>query len=86
MNNKANILKTLMTSATAKVSAFGWGVLTVSLVNQDAILEIISNFIDNSRYADTIYLSLNFLIGLLTQYGVIVNRRNGDIKPLIIDR
>jgi len=86
MNNKANILKTLMTSATAKVSAFGWGVLTVSLVNQDAILEIISNFIDNSSYADTIYLSLNFLIGLLTQYGVIVNRRNGDVKPLIIDR
>ena len=86
MNNKANILKTLMTSATAKVSAFGWGVLTVSLVNQDAILEIISNFIDNSSYTDTIYLSLNFLIGLLTQYGVIVNRRNGDVKPLIIDR
>ena len=84
--NKADILKTLMTSATAKVSAFGWGLLLVSLVNQDVILNLITKMIDKTAYADTIYLALNFAIGLLTQYGVIDKRREGDNKPLILDR
>ena len=84
--NKADILKTLMTSATAKVSAFGWGLLLVSLVNQDVILNLITKMIDKSAYADTIYLALNFAIGLFTQWGVIDKRREGDNKPLIVDR
>jgi len=86
MNRKASILKTLLTSATARVSAFGWGAVSLSLLNQDRILEVILRLIDDSSYADIIYLSLNFIIGFLTQYGVIIKRRDGDDKPLIVNR
>jgi hypothetical protein len=86
VNKKADILKTLMTSATAKVSAFGWGVLIVSLINQDVILKLITKLIDSTEYSEVIYIALSTLIALLTQWGVVEKRRDGDDKPLIKDR
>jgi len=86
MKNRADILKTLMTSATAKVSAFGWGIILVSLLNQQVILDLITKFIDSTNYAETIYLVLNFVVALFTQYGVTSKRRDGDNKPLIMNR
>jgi len=86
VNNKADILKTLMTSATAKVSAFGWGIILISLFNQQVILDLITKFIDSSNYAETIYLVLNFVVAMFTQYSVTDKRRDGDNKPLIVER